>query len=141
MIYAMVNMSHTALQDEVISAFEYYAGLAEDLDRTGDEDLHVPDENMQITVRREPLGVCALITPWNVSACKQFLVSTASHKQIRAAEPFLSHAFSFQSSRFVKGAYAVVCGACHSGTSSLSYQAVGGVRSKPGDLRRDGEGF
>lgn len=74
----MVNMSHTATQDEVISAFEYYAGLAEELDRTGDEDLHVPDENMQITVRREPLGVCALITPWNVSACKQFPVSRAS---------------------------------------------------------------
>ena len=53
-------------QDEVISSFEFYAGLADKLERDGDHDLKVPDETLHIMVKREPLGVCALITPWNV---------------------------------------------------------------------------
>ena len=63
------------MQDEVISSFEFYAGLAEEQDKKGDEDLNVPDENMKITVRREPLGVCGLITPWNVG-CLIFQIFT-----------------------------------------------------------------
>lgn len=55
------------MQDEVVSSFEFYAGQAEKLDKEGDQDLNVPDETLKIVVRREPLGVCALITPWNVS--------------------------------------------------------------------------
>lgn len=51
--------------DEVIGSFEFYAGLAEKLEREGDLDLKVPDETLKIVVRKEPLGVCALITPWN----------------------------------------------------------------------------
>jgi len=56
---------NNCLQDEVIGSFEFYAGLAEKLEREGDLDLKVPDETLKIVVRKEPLGVCALITPWN----------------------------------------------------------------------------
>lgn len=51
--------------DEVINSFEFYAGLAEKLEKEGDRDLKVPDDTLMIMVRKEPLGVCALITPWN----------------------------------------------------------------------------
>lgn len=50
-----------------MSSFEFYAGLAEKLEREGNQVLDVPDDTLKIVVRREPLGVCALITPWNVS--------------------------------------------------------------------------
>lgn len=56
------------LQDEVISSFEFYAGLADRLEKEGDQDLRVPDETLKIVMKKEPLGVCALITPWNVSS-------------------------------------------------------------------------
>ena len=56
------------MQDEVVSTFEYYAGLAQKLEEQGDEDLNVPEPNMKIVIKREPLGVCALVTPWNVSS-------------------------------------------------------------------------
>ena len=54
------------LEDEVIGSFEFYAGLADKLEKDGDHDLKVPDETLHIVVKKEPLGVCALITPWNV---------------------------------------------------------------------------
>lgn len=59
--------SFPEVQDEVVSTLEFYAGLAQMLEDQGDEDLKVPDPNLKIVIRREPLGVCALITPWNVS--------------------------------------------------------------------------
>lgn len=66
--YSNQDVDNTRLaQDEVIGSFEFYAGLAEKLEKDGDHDLKVPDETMNIVVKKEPLGVCALITPWNVS--------------------------------------------------------------------------
>ena len=50
-----------------MNTFQFYAGLAEKLEKEGEVDLNVPDPTLKIVVKKEPLGVCALITPWNVS--------------------------------------------------------------------------
>jgi hypothetical protein len=74
------------MQDEVVGSFEFYAGLAEKLERDGDEDLKVPDETLKILVRKEPLGVCALITPWNYP----LLMAVVSCFLLLPAHPFSS---------------------------------------------------
>lgn len=51
--------------DDVAGAFDYYAGLAEDLDKRQNSPLEVGMDDFSVTIRREPLGVVALITPWN----------------------------------------------------------------------------
>lgn len=45
--------------------FDYYAGLAEKLDERQGTPIDVGMEEFSVKVRREPLGVVALITPWN----------------------------------------------------------------------------
>lgn len=52
-------------QDDVAGCFDYYAGLAEELDGRQDAPIDVGMEEFRVAVRREPLGVVALITPWN----------------------------------------------------------------------------
>jgi betaine-aldehyde dehydrogenase len=48
--------------DDVISVFNYFAQLAEDISvRTNSVDR----ENIKSRIEFEPIGVCALITPWN----------------------------------------------------------------------------
>ncbi|MEM5423375.1 aldehyde dehydrogenase family protein [Paraburkholderia ferrariae] len=50
---------------DVIATFEYYAGLAEQLDAIGESGVAIPSDDYQASVRREPAGVVALIVPWN----------------------------------------------------------------------------
>ncbi len=50
---------------DVASSFEYYGGLAADLDREKDSVVAVPDSAFRATLRREPVGVAGLIVPWN----------------------------------------------------------------------------
>lgn len=47
------------------SCFEYYAELAEKLDKRQGQALQLPMEEFKGAIRREPLGVVGLITPWN----------------------------------------------------------------------------
>ncbi len=47
------------------SCFDYYAGLAEKLDERQGTPIDVGMEEFKVKVKREPLGVVALITPWN----------------------------------------------------------------------------
>eukprot|EP00775_Hariotina_reticulata_P006856 gene6856-7072_t len=51
--------------DDVSSCFDYYAGLAEKLDERQYSPIDVGMEEFTVKVRWEPLGVVALITPWN----------------------------------------------------------------------------
>ncbi|MFW0757418.1 aldehyde dehydrogenase family protein [Pseudomonas sp. H11T01] len=51
--------------DDVIATFEYYAGLAQDLDAQQDRAVDLPSEDFAARVRREPCGVVGLIVPWN----------------------------------------------------------------------------
>ncbi|XP_043704371.1 betaine aldehyde dehydrogenase 1, chloroplastic [Telopea speciosissima] len=51
--------------DDVAGCFEYYAGLAEVLDTKQKAPLSLPMETFKGHVLKEPLGVIALITPWN----------------------------------------------------------------------------
>ncbi|WP_191567316.1 betaine-aldehyde dehydrogenase [Metabacillus idriensis] len=48
--------------DGIAEVFRYYAGLA---DKDGGEVIASPLPNSQSKVVREPVGVCALISPWN----------------------------------------------------------------------------
>ncbi|DBA85159.1 TPA: hypothetical protein ACH3X2_005875 [Trebouxia sp. C0005] len=51
--------------DDVAGCFEYYAELAEKLDKRQGEPLQLPMDEFKGKIRREPLGVVGLITPWN----------------------------------------------------------------------------
>ncbi|PKA48836.1 Betaine aldehyde dehydrogenase 2, mitochondrial [Apostasia shenzhenica] len=51
--------------DDVASCFEYYADLAESLDGKQRTPISVPMQTFKSYVLREPIGVVALITPWN----------------------------------------------------------------------------
>ncbi|RDU95236.1 aldehyde dehydrogenase family protein [Trinickia dinghuensis] len=50
---------------DVAATFEYYAGLAEQLDDTGEVEVALPSADHRAVIRREPAGVVALIVPWN----------------------------------------------------------------------------
>eukprot|EP00897_Mesotaenium_endlicherianum_P007581 jgi/Mesen1/6851/ME000351S05969 len=50
--------------DDVAGCFEYYAGLAEGLDAKQDAPLALPMDTFKCSIRKEALGVVALITPW-----------------------------------------------------------------------------
>lgn len=50
---------------DVVATFEYYAGLAEQLDESGESAVAIPSDEYRATIRREPAGVVALIVPWN----------------------------------------------------------------------------
>lgn len=51
--------------DDVAGCFEYYAGLAEGLDGRQGEAVDLGSDDFECRLRREALGVVALITPWN----------------------------------------------------------------------------
>ena len=51
--------------DDVIATFEYYAGVAEDLDAGQDRPVALPSDEFSARLRREPCGVVGLIVPWN----------------------------------------------------------------------------
>jgi betaine-aldehyde dehydrogenase len=51
--------------DDAAACFEYYATLAEELDRRQDRALVVSNATMRSRVRLEPVGVCGAIIPFN----------------------------------------------------------------------------
>ncbi|KAI6682893.1 hypothetical protein NL676_028806 [Syzygium grande] len=51
--------------DDVAGCFEYYADLAEGLDAKQKAPVSLPMESFKSYVLKEPIGVVALITPWN----------------------------------------------------------------------------
>lgn len=51
--------------DDVAGCFEYYADLAEALDKRQRTPVSLPMETFKSHVLREPIGVVGLITPWN----------------------------------------------------------------------------
>lgn len=51
--------------DDVAGCFEYYAGLAEELDARQGEAVALPMEEFRCALRREPLGVVGLISSFN----------------------------------------------------------------------------
>lgn len=53
-------------QDDVAGCFEYYADLAEALDRKQKAPVSVPLQTFKSHVLKEPIGVVGLITPWFV---------------------------------------------------------------------------
>lgn len=69
---------HVCTQDDVASCFEYYADLAEKLDKRQGESLQLPMAEFKGAIRREPMGVVALITPWNYPMLMA-AVSCAAH--------------------------------------------------------------
>ncbi|THK34067.1 aldehyde dehydrogenase family protein [Ensifer sp. MPMI2T] len=51
--------------DDAAGCFNYYAGLAEELDNNVEEPIAVADTRFASKAVREPLGVVGAITPWN----------------------------------------------------------------------------
>ncbi|TKY73458.1 Betaine aldehyde dehydrogenase 1 [Spatholobus suberectus] len=51
--------------DDVVGCFNYYAELAEGLDAKQKAPVSLPMETFKSYVLKEPIGVVALITPWN----------------------------------------------------------------------------
>ncbi|KOM40344.1 hypothetical protein LR48_Vigan04g054200 [Vigna angularis] len=51
--------------DDVIACFNYYAELAEGLDAKQKAPVSLPMETFKSYILKEPIGVVALITPWN----------------------------------------------------------------------------
>jgi betaine-aldehyde dehydrogenase len=50
---------------DAAGCFEYYAELAEELDRSGSQEIALPDARFSSRVVREPVGVVGAIIPWN----------------------------------------------------------------------------
>ncbi|KAL5076343.1 hypothetical protein RYX36_015327 [Vicia faba] len=51
--------------DDVVACFEYYAVLAEGLDSKQKAPISLPMDTFKSHILKEPIGVVALITPWN----------------------------------------------------------------------------
>ncbi len=51
--------------DDAAGCFDYYADLADGLDGREEEDVPLPDARFDCRVRREPVGPCGQIIPWN----------------------------------------------------------------------------
>ena len=82
-------------QVDVAACFEYYAELAENLDKRQGEALQLPMEEFKGAIRREPLGVVGLITPWNypmlMAAVSKLLISSTNFCSLPCKQelPFL----------------------------------------------------
>ena len=50
---------------DAAACFEYYAGLAEELDSRQEEMVALPDARFHSHIRHEPIGVAGAIIPWN----------------------------------------------------------------------------
>ena len=50
---------------DAAGCFEFYAGLAEELDAKSTEAIALPDDRFVTTVKKEALGVAGAISPWN----------------------------------------------------------------------------
>ncbi len=50
---------------DAAGCFEYYAGLAEELDNNPEENIQLPDGRFTSKAVKEPIGVAGAIIPWN----------------------------------------------------------------------------
>ncbi|WP_454691916.1 aldehyde dehydrogenase family protein [Achromobacter aloeverae] len=50
---------------DVVATFDYYAGLAAQLDAARETEIELPGADFRAWIRCEPAGVAALIVPWN----------------------------------------------------------------------------
>lgn len=64
-------------QDYVAGCFEFFAGLAEDLDKKQNSPVPLL-ENFKCHLRREPIGVVGLVTSWCVPFLPVILLSLYS---------------------------------------------------------------
>lgn len=48
-----------------VSMFDYYAGLAEAFEEKKARGVQTQDTDFEVTLVKEPIGVCGLVTPWN----------------------------------------------------------------------------
>ena len=55
---------YSIYQDDVAGCFEYFADQAEALDKRQNSPVSLPMETFKCHLRREPIGVVGLITPW-----------------------------------------------------------------------------
>ena len=51
--------------EDTAGTFEYYANLAEDLDESCEEIIHLPEQRFSSCAIKEPVGVAGAIIPWN----------------------------------------------------------------------------
>ncbi len=51
--------------EDTAGTFEYYASLAEDLDESCEEIIHLPEQRFSSCAIKEPVGVAGAIIPWN----------------------------------------------------------------------------
>ncbi len=51
--------------EDTAGTFEFYAGLAEQLDTNPEETIELPEPRFSSSVVREPIGVAGAIIPWN----------------------------------------------------------------------------
>ena len=51
--------------EDTAGTFEFYAGLAEELDANSEQSIELPEPRFSCQVVKEPLGVAAAIIPWN----------------------------------------------------------------------------
>jgi len=85
------NGATCAAQDDVASCFEYYAGLAEELDRRQWAPVEVGEDGFRSEVLREPLGAVALISPWNYPMLMAVVRRPHARRPTTAALPPPSH--------------------------------------------------
>ena len=64
--------------------FEYYADLADKLDKRQGQALQLPMEEFKGAIRRESLGVVGLITPWNYPMLMAAVGFSTAHAQCNA---------------------------------------------------------
>lgn len=63
------SVCHSFYQDDVAGCFEYFADQAEALDKRQNSPVSLPMETFKCHLRREPIGVVGLITPWYFHFC------------------------------------------------------------------------
>jgi len=51
--------------EDTAATFEFYAGLAEELDSTSEQEIELPEPRFSSKAVKEPLGVAGAIIPWN----------------------------------------------------------------------------
>ncbi len=51
--------------EDTAGTFDFYAGLAEEMDKTGEQAIALPEPGFSSKVRKEPIGVAGAIIPWN----------------------------------------------------------------------------
>lgn len=88
-VSAATTHTHRA-QDDVAGCFDYYADLAERLDARQYEHVELPDDSFDTKIIRQPLGVIALITPWNYPLLMAAVCVFSTTPNVQHHRPLLS---------------------------------------------------